>query len=191
MENRTNWWASAAPTDGPSASNANRYVYPMQVTPGRVKGLASRYRTGTLILSSEGVRIDGTAVLPPGIQAIILIPGIVVGLLIVAILLEYALRFAKTDQIAWSAVDEIVLVPGPRRACIVYADPDRKKGDPVSLAFRLTPELYDNFVATANYFLPGRVREGRIGSSTPPSVWWTLLAIVVVIIAAIVYSSSR
>ena len=165
------------------------YQYLMNVTPGRVRGRVSDIRDGTLLLDPDGISVNGRAYYPPGKQLVVLLLSAFVGIIIGIILLEYVLRDPKQIRVPWrDGVDEIVLEPHKNRACIVYRLPD-KPNKPASLAFRLLPPLYENFVAAARYFVPNKVRTGKIGSPTPWAAVFVLLALAVLVIALLTFGS--
>ncbi len=182
MSTNDNWWAAAQARQ--EAAETPLYRYPMLVTPGRVRGRVSDFREGTVTLTDEGISVDGRAVLPAGQRALILLASIFVGVLIVLILLEYAIRVARSHRLPWSCVDEIVLEPHKNRVCLAYHLPERP--DSVfSLAFRLTPPLlYENFVQAARHFAPEKVREGKIA---PPTPWWVFVAVIVLFFALVLF----
>jgi hypothetical protein len=151
--------------------------YPMSVAPGRVKGSVSEFREGALTLTPDGVEISGKMVLPTGRRILIMVLSLFlgVGILIAAILLEYVIRFSRVVRVPWDCVEDLVLDSPRHRACLVY----HGSGDPRqvrSLAFRLPPQLFAQFVQVMGQFAPGRVREGKIGPATP--VWAYVLIIV-------------
>jgi hypothetical protein len=146
----------------------------------------SDFREGSLALSASGVQIDGKTILPVGQRiAIILASVLCLGAIIVAMLLEYTFRVRRSLTLAWSAVEEVVLMPHQHRACLVYQLPE-KPGQVASLAFRLDPASYAHFVQVARYFAPGKVREGPIGPPTSPRAYVITLVILVVVFLLVV-----
>jgi hypothetical protein len=164
----------------------------MRVKMGRVKGSVSDYRDGAIHLDGIGVTIDGRAVLPEWQRLLIMLAGLAmcVGVLITAILTEYAIRVRRTSVLPWAVVDEIVANRREQRVCVVYREPS-KPDKPVSLAFRFDPGVYDHFVQVAQYLAPGKLREGKIGSPSSTAAVLILLAVIIGIAALGIYVSSH
>jgi len=167
------------------------YSYPLNVAQGRVKGMVSDYRSGTVTLTTEAVYLDGKAVLPSTTRTLFLLLGIVlqIGWLLVAILLEYAIRPQRRDTIPWDCIDDIVLEREKLRVCLVYHLPDKPKAI-FSLAFKPGASYFENFGQAARYFVPNKVREDKIGPVTSPWVYLVLGVIIVAIFGLIIWSAS-
>ncbi len=160
------------------------YPYLMQVGSGRVKGKVSDFREGSLMVSGAGIAIDGRAVLPGWQRALWLIPGILIGLLIAAILLEYVVRVRKYVFVRWDYLDDVVFEPERQRVCMVYwVDGNPKLTE--SLVFTL-PGLLEHFEQVMTYFAPGKVRVGKIGPATPIWVYVVVILLLIGIIPLII-----
>jgi hypothetical protein len=161
-----------------------------KVTPGRVKGTVSDYREALITLTREDLRLEGRAVLPQETQIPLMLAGLVVGVgpILVALLLEYAVRQPRSDYFRWDDIEEVVLEPGKQRACLVYRHPKRPNKF-ASLAFRLG-EDYENFASAARQRVPEKVREGKIGSAISPIFWIWMGLIVAMIIFGLIMASS-
>lgn len=158
-------------------------VYTPKVTPGRVQGTVSDYREARLVLSPQGIHIDGRAVLPQEQQIpILIVSWFITGPLLTAILLEYAIRQNRAATLAWGEVTEIVLEPHKQRACLVYPNP-KKPHKQFSLAFLLGPS-YGEFAAQVQRLIPEKVHEGKIKGATSPIVWGFLILLISILIFA-------
>jgi hypothetical protein len=153
----------------PKAVQKQAVSFYSKVTPGKVKGTVSDYREALITLAQESIRIEGRSVLPQETQIPIMILGIPVGVLVVALILEYAVRQSRIDELRWNEIEEIVLEPHKKRACIVYQNP-KKPHKFFSLAFALG-ENYEDFVTSARQFVPTKVHEGKIKSAISPVIW--------------------
>jgi len=190
-----NPWASGGAAAGQQQMwSSERYVYPIhKMAPGRGPGKTqvSDFRSGEVVLSPEGLYVSGKAVLPAATRSAIIAGGILIGIgvLLIALIVEYAIRQARTDSVPWSAVENIILEPEKNRVCIVYRDPTKPKLLPQSLAFRLEPTLYQDFEATARRFAPDRTAPGKILPPTPVWVYFIIIAIPLLLIALIILTS--
>lgn len=115
--------------------------------------------------------------------------GLLVGLgvVLIGIILEYAIRQPRTDYFPWNDIDQVVLEPGKRRACLVYRHPKHPQKS-CSLAFRLD-EDYERFVTAVRNLAPTKVKEGKIGSAVSPVIWGLLIFLVALILFAFVMIS--
>ncbi len=157
-----------------------------KVMPGRVKGTVSDYREALITLTREDLRLEGKAVLPQETQIPLILAGFVVGVgpLLVALILEYAVRQPRIDYFRWDDIEEIVLEPGKQRACLVYHHPKRPH-KLASLAFRLGVD-YENFATVVRQYVPQKVRDGKIGSAISPIIWVLLGLVVALLLLGIV-----
>lgn len=171
---------------GPAQADPSQvYTFFINVKPGRVKGRVSEFREGAMYLNAGGITLDGRAVLPQWQSVLLLIfPGILVGIVIMAVILEYAVRLKKTVTLGWSDVADVVLDSRKQRACLVFHDP-AAPAKLVSLAFQPDAGRFGELAQVLNHFAPGKVREGKIGSPGGPAVW-ILLAIVLLFFAFVV-----
>ena len=175
------------PTYSPqdAASPDPVYTYRMAVSPGRVRGSASPFREGSLALTAAGFQVDGKSILPTGRRvAILIVSAVFMGAIVASLLLEYVFRVRRSLSVRWEEVEEVVLVSREQKVCLVYRCPEQP--DRVdSLAFRMDTMSFSHFVQVANYFVPGRVREGKIGGPTSPRELVITLVVVVLMIVGV------
>lgn len=168
------------------------YQYPMRVGLGKVRGTISDFRDGILLLSENGVTVQGKALYSTLTRLLIYIPTLLlgIGILVIYLLLEYVYRRDLMLLLSWDNVEEFVLETRKQRVCMVYHLPGKPR-KPISLAFSLQiPGMYDNFVAAARYFAPTKVREGKI---LPPTALGDILivfGIIGLIFGLIIYFGS-
>lgn len=161
----------------------------------RVQGTVSDFREGVVRLEPSGLVIQGKAVPRAEIQALVLIPCVLLSLIlavVASLLMEYAFRRDQLLTVAWAQVRQIVLVPAKGRVGIAFEAPNAKgKMKPYTLAFPLDPQTYAAFVAEAQRLLPDRTREGNLRSGNSPLVVGVLVFIVVaVIVGAVFFATS-
>jgi hypothetical protein len=165
----------------------------------RVEGSVPDFRLGTINLSDVGFSIQGKAVTRYEIQVPILIACLLLrfGFLIAYAILEYAVRRDVMLSVPWAQVRQVVLVPSKQRVCLVYDAPNYKGVlKTFSLVFKPDPGQYQNFAATAQQFIPGRVSEGRLRTWTSPASWIFMgglilgLIILLIIVAAAGHNSA-
>ncbi|MBC8102657.1 MAG: hypothetical protein H7Z41_08730 [Cytophagales bacterium] len=190
------WAALDAAQTGPplpwAQSAGPVYTYEMKVAQGRVKGMVSDYRSGVVALTPEGVYLQGQAVLPQKTRLWIVLPLILLGVIIAAVVssvLENYARNPKQDTLSWDQVQDIVLEPAKGRVCLVYRESVQPK-TVFSLAFR-PGSHYENFELAARYFAPKKVREGKIGPATSPWVYVVLVGVIVMIFALLYFVSEN
>ena len=158
----------------PSVYLPQAQTYPFVTLLRYVQGSVPDFRVGTVVLSPEGISIQGKAVVRTEIQVPILIVCLFLclGLLAAYAIMEYGFRREAALSFAWADVREIVLTPNENRACIVYAAPNYQRVmKTFSLTFKLDPALYASFVEEAGHSIPWRVREGKLRAWTSPAAW--------------------
>jgi hypothetical protein len=181
-----NPWSSGVPAvSGGAAAAAHqpwaaeRHTYTFQrVTPGKGPGknVVSDFRSGEFTMTPDGIQVNGKAVLPQTTRTLVIVGGLLIGIgvLLVALVVEYALRQPRTDTVPWNLVERILLEPAKNRVCIVYRNPAKPAAVPQALSFKLDPAQYQDFTAVASRFAEGRTAPGKI---LPPTPWWVFLII--------------
>lgn len=169
---------------GPVAS------FPFKEEYRKVKGNVSDFRIGTVTLSSLGVDLQGKMApcaevrTPIVILFFILLRGI--GGLIAHYVIDYGFRRDGALRIGWDNVQSIVVSPKHQRACLAFNAPNQKgKVKLFSLAFRLLPAEFAQFLETVQHYAADRVVEGRIPGATPVVIWILLIVLVALLIAGV------
>ena len=196
--------AAPLPVLGGMAANApvlrqswqgENYTVPIVLKQGRQtwKDQISEFRTGHVIIGSDGCTLTGKAVLPAHIRNPILIVCLVTirfAYIIAYLILEYAFRRDRTENLTWNEVDAVLIDSPKNRACIIYhlaAKPKTK----YALGLKLDGGYLNDFQRAVRSFIPERVIEGKIGAATPVWLWIVIVAIFGIIIAAALLSSGK
>lgn len=152
----------------------------------------SDIREGVLRFDTQGIVIQGQAVLRAETRALILIPCYLAGLLIgaiVASVLESACRHDEYVGVRWEQVKEILLAPNKQQACLLYEAPNYAgKLMTFSLAFTPAPGYYEALAQAARQYAPSPVSEGRLKNATMPAAWAALAVLVLFIVGLIAFA---
>jgi hypothetical protein len=178
----------------PVAGCPFKWIY--RRAPGKVGAAArvSDIREGVLQFDTEGVIIQGKAVLRAEIRALILVPCYLAGVLIgaiVASVLETACRHDEYLGVRWSQVKEILLSPDKQQACLIYDAPNYAgKSMTFSLAFTPTPGFYEMLAQTARQYASVPIAEGRLKNAITPRAWVMLILLLLFVIGLVVFALS-
>ncbi|BDI31737.1 hypothetical protein CCAX7_37880 [Capsulimonas corticalis] len=196
------WPPSSVPDAGvwPPApiSDAPGFVYGSCIVPFstlflRIKGSVSDFRTGSIEVQQAGLSVMGKAVPNAETQIPILIVAALlrVGWLLAVLVMEYGFRKSKWLVIPWENIQQVGLVPNKSRVCLVFDAPnDKGVVKTFSLAFKLAPEQYTQFVSAVKPFVTDRIGPSNLIRWNSPGVvmFLTVFAIaltVVIVIGAI------
>ncbi|MGI4792309.1 MAG: hypothetical protein ACRYFS_26075 [Janthinobacterium lividum] len=171
-----------------------KWVY--RRAPGKlgVKSCIADMREGVLQFDSEGVIIQGKAVLRAEIRALILVPCYLAGLLIGAIVnavLDSACRQDQFIGVRWENVRQVLLAPKKQQACLIYDAPNYAgKIKTFSLAFAPTPGYYEVLVEEVSRHSPIPVTEDRLRNATTPVAWAILAALLLFVTGLVIFAVS-
>ncbi len=147
-----------------------------------VAGSVPNFRHGTVRLSSEGLLLEGQAVMPYEYQ----LPIFIVGLflpplwLISYLVMEYGLRHLEMMYLSWDQVRRIAFVNEEQLVCIVYdARNFRGKEKVYSLTFPLNKAEYEAFIACGVQYWPEKVGESKLRRWTSPINWAFCLSVLI------------
>ena len=132
-------------------------------------------RGGVLRLGADGVNLDGRAIARAEIQFPLYVLGALaffVGILAVALVMEFIVRLRVQAHIPWARVRRIVTVPRRQQVCLVYDAPNSAGAERTwALTIQLERALYLSFVAEAERYAPGCVAPGKLRAWTPAYAW--------------------
>ena len=138
----------------------------------RINGPVSDFRKGSIHVQDQGLLITGKAVPNAELQIPIMIVTEFLRVWLFAVLLmEYAFRKEKWLSVPWEHVQQIGLVPKKRRVCLVFHAPnDKGIVKTFSLAFKLEPDQYENFLdrSRRSWGRGSRTQNSRAGIRPPP-----------------------
>ncbi len=139
-----------------------------------VEGSVPNFRRGAVRISSEGVLIDGQAVLPYEYQLPVFVLGLFLTPLWLAayLVMEYGMRRRECQLLPWKQVRRMASVPREQLVCIVYDARNFRGRDRVySLSFPLNQSDYEAVTACATICRPEKAGEGKLRWWTSPINW--------------------
>jgi len=171
----------------------DRKMFPLNVVQGRAteRNVVSEYRKGEITFGPGGVNLQGKAVLGRGIRTTLFIVTMILlrgGGLIIALILEYAVRLDRTDALTWDCIEGVVLEPEKQKVCIAYHLPDKPKTS-YGLGLKLEGGLFEEFARTIREYVPERVTIGKVLSPTSVLAWCLLGFFVVLVIGVVILLS--
>ena len=171
-----------------------KWTYRRAPGPLGVKAKISDIREGVLQFDSEGVIIQGRAVLRAETRALILIPCFLMGLFVGAIvssILESACRHDEYLGVRWADVKGLVLAPKKQQACLLYEAPNYAgKRMIFSLAFTPTLGQYEMLAQAVRQYAPVTATEDRLRNATTPAAWATLALLLIFIVGLVAFAAN-
>ena len=165
------------------------------LTGKKVDGNVCDFRAGNIWFSDQGFTIAGKAVVPAETRIpinLLCFLFLRLGVIISSLIMEYGFRKDKEVFVPWSNVKGMVYTPKRDQGCLVFNAPNFSNGTVklFSLAFKLHPSLVDGYIAEATKYVPDRVLERKLASSTSIVVWVLLFALIgIILIAAMKFLS--
>ena len=101
-----------------------------------------------------------------------------VGVLVVALVMEFLIRFRVQAHIPWAQVRRIVIVPRRQQICLVYDAPNfRRNRSDMGADNSTGTGALSAFVAEAERFAPGRIAPGKLRDWMPAYAWVLIIPI--------------
>ena len=148
-------------------------------------------RGGVLGLDEHGIDLDGRAIARAEIQFPLYVLGALayfVGILAVALVMEFVVRFRVQAHIPWAQVRRIVVVPHRQRVSLVYDAPNFAGAVRTwALTFQLERERYKSFVAEVERLAPSRLETGKLRDWMPAYAWVFIVPILTLGLIAVLF----